>query len=74
MTVFGLEMLFVSEVGQGTEIAAYLENDIPSTASVSPRRAAFGHKFLPSECRAAIAAPARRDFYERFIGKFFHAL
>lgn len=59
----------IAEVEQRIVMVARLENDVASTASVSAGRSAFGHKFLPTKCQAAIAAVPGLDSDANFVDK-----
>ena len=68
--VFGSEILFIPKMREGTEIPPDREDHTPAPASVAPRGAAPGDKFLPVESHTAVPAIPRGYFDKHFIGKF----
>ena len=55
LSVLGLEGLLKANVGEGPDIAADLEYDVPAPAAVSARRTAHGDKFLASKSDASVS-------------------
>jgi hypothetical protein len=70
--VFRSEKLFVPQMGQGPQVMTHLKDNIAAPPAVSSIGPPPGHVLFPAETDTTISTLPRRDFNQRFIGKFLH--
>jgi hypothetical protein len=72
VAVFSLKAVFISQMGQGTQIIPDSEYYIPSPAAVTAGGSSLGYIFFPAKSNTAVSPGTGGNLYNGFIGKFFH--